>query len=303
LQLKLDPLGGGRIVLKTRFILSLSAVSCIAVTTAIWVYAGLLVAPVPRVIGAPPSTLPGAIRAEFESESGSRIVGWFAKPQSPMGTVVLAHSVRSDRRAMASRASFLLAAGYSVLLYDSQAHGESHGSAITFGHLESLDATAAVAFARAQNPAAPVAFLGVSQGGAAALLARPPLDVSAMVLEAVYPTIRQATENRITMRLGPLGQYFAPLFLLQLSPRLGVAAEDLEPIRAAHRLASPALFIAGELDQHTTLEESRSLYRAAPEPKELWVLPGAAHENFHARAGEEYERRVLDFFSSHGSPR
>jgi hypothetical protein len=37
---------------------------------------------------------------------------------------------------MVGRPRFLHRAGYSALLYDSRAHGESGGDAITFGHLE-----------------------------------------------------------------------------------------------------------------------------------------------------------------------
>ena len=49
---------------------------------------------------------------------------------------------------MVPRARLLAAAGFSVLLFDFQAHGESTGDRITFGRLEGLDARAAVAFVR-----------------------------------------------------------------------------------------------------------------------------------------------------------
>jgi alpha-beta hydrolase superfamily lysophospholipase len=64
----------------------------------------------------------------------------------------MAHAVRADRRSMLGRAEFLHRAGYSVLLFDAQAHGESPGDRITFGYLEALDAAAAVSFAVARDP-------------------------------------------------------------------------------------------------------------------------------------------------------
>lgn len=51
---------------------------------------------------------------------------------------------------MLDRARFLSAAGFAVLLFDFQAHGESPGEHITFGYLESRDAQAAVEFLRTQ---------------------------------------------------------------------------------------------------------------------------------------------------------
>ena len=266
---------------------------------ATWVLAGALAAPVPRTVGAPPAELPGAAGVAFPSASGSQIAGWYAAPRGARGCVVLAHPVRGDRRTMAGRAAFLLEAGYAVLLFDAQAHGESPGEAITFGYLEARDAQAAVSFAHARCGERPLAFIGLSQGGAAALLAEPPLAVRALVLEAVYPTIHEAVENRLRMRLGPLARWLTPLLAAQLEPRLGIAPEQLQPIRGASRLRAPALFIAGAEDRRTTLTESRALHAAAPEPKELWVLPGVSHEDFHRRAPEEYERRVLTFFTRH----
>jgi fermentation-respiration switch protein FrsA (DUF1100 family) len=265
--------------------------------TVTWLLGTVLSAPVPREIGPLPSTLPGATTVSFSSASGSRIRAWFALGRPGLGSVVLAHAVRADRRSMLGRAEFLHRAGYSVLLFDAQAHGESPGDRITFGYLEALDAAAAVSFAAARDPDSPVAFLGVSQGGAAALLGPSPLPVSALVLEAVYSTVHEAVANRIAIRLGEPGRLLAPLLLWQLETRLGVSPEGVAPVRGIRNIEAPLLLIAGEGDRHATIEQSRNLFGAAPEPKELWVVPGAMHQDFHRLVPQEYERRVLDFLS------
>jgi fermentation-respiration switch protein FrsA (DUF1100 family) len=198
---------------------------------------------------------------------------------------------------MVGRAQFLRNAGYSVILFDAQAHGESPGDHITFGYLEARDAQAAVAFAHAQFPVEKLGYLGVSQGGAAALLGTSPLPVQALVLEAVYPSLREAVVDRIAIRLGPVAPVFAPLLLLQVGPRLGVAPEAIAPIEGIRHIRAPLLLLAGDKDRHTPLEESRRLFDAAPEPKTLWVIPGAAHQNFHRFMSGEYERRVLEFLA------
>lgn len=197
---------------------------------------------------------------------------------------------------MLGRAEFLHAAGYSVLLFDAQAHGESPGERITFGHLEARDARAAVDFLRSERPGEAIAYLGVSQGGAAALLGDAPLPVQALVLEAVYPTLAEAVTNRIAIRLGPLAPWLSPLLLLQLELRLGVPATAFAPIDGMPAIRAPLLLLAGDRDRHTPLEESRRLFDAAPEPKTLWILRGAAHQDFHRFDPAAYERRVLAFF-------
>lgn len=209
------------------------------------------------------------------------------------------HGVRANRLSMLDRARFLAHAEYAVLLFDFQAHGESAGAHITFGYLESMDAQAAVRFLRANAPDEKIGVIGVSLGGAAALLASPPLDVNAVALEMVYPTINQAISNRLTMRLGSWASYLAPLFALQFRPRLGINAAALRPIDHIGKMSSPKLIIAGTEDQHTTIEESRLLFDAAAEPKELWEVSGAKHVDLYSVAKKEYEQRVAEFFEKH----
>jgi len=134
-------------------------------------------------------------------------------------------------------------------------------------------------------------------GGAAALIGTTPLAVQALILEAVYPTLREAVSNRIRIRLGPLAPLLAPLLLAQIQPRLGIDPDSIAPIEGIRHIRAPLLLIAGERDKHTLLTESERLYDAAPEPKTFWVVPGAAHVNFHRFDPVQYERRILDFLT------
>jgi len=246
----------------------------------------------------PPTGAANAVESvEFPSGSGAAVRGWLIPAAGPRGVVILMHGVRANRQTMLNRVRFLHEAGYAVLLFDFQAHGETAGKHITFGYLESRDAAAAVDFVREKFPGAKIAVLGVSMGGAAALLARPPLAVNAMIVESVYPTITQAIEDRLSVRFGPWGKFGAPLLSWQLKPRLGIGAEDLSPIRSAGQITVPKLFLAGSADRLTTLPESQALFDAAAQPKELWIVPGAGHEDLHEFAPDDYEKRVLAFLA------
>jgi pimeloyl-ACP methyl ester carboxylesterase len=198
---------------------------------------------------------------------------------------------------MLGRARFLQQAGYWALVFDFQANGESPGKNYTSGYLESEDAWGAVRYLRSKAALRHVGIIGFSLGGAAALLGqRGPLMVDAMVLEAVYPTIEEAVANRLRLYLGPSAGWLYPLLTWQLRPRLGIGPEHLRPIDAIARVKSPVFIIAGEYDRRATLEQSRRLYRAAPAPKRIWIVPGAKHEDFHLLAPREYQQRILEFF-------
>lgn len=249
-------------------------------------------------IVAPPTGL--ALESiQIPAKNGYSIAGWFIQGQNSKPGVLLLHSVRSNRLEMIGRAGFLNKAGYSVLLIDMQAHGETPGEHITFGYRESFDAHTALNYLKSRIPGQKVGVIGVSLGGAAALLGETPIDADAVVLEAVYSSIENAIKNRLAIHLGEFGRIVSPLLEWQIEPRLGVAPDSLSPIAAIINLESPVLIIAGENDQHTLSDESKGLFRAASEPKELWLIEGAHHQNFHRYAPTAYEHRILAFFGKH----
>ncbi|WP_041450553.1 alpha/beta hydrolase [Anaeromyxobacter dehalogenans] len=232
---------------------------------------------------------------ELRSGSGSTIRGWLARGHPGAGAVLLLHGIGASAAEMAGRARFLAAVGYSVLAIDFRGHGASGSAQTTYGALESRDARAAVEWLRAALPGERIGVIGISMGGAAALLGPVPLKVDALVLESVYPTIDAAIRNRARAWLGPLGGLLAPLVERLMLPRQGVRAADLRPVDRIGAQTAPLLVLAGAADPYTPLAESRALYRSARAPKALWEVPGAGHVDLHAFARTEYERRVGGF--------
>lgn len=264
----------------------------------IWLTAEQLSTPVQRVVGESPATLDGHA-VQFGSQSGSTIRGWIFPGTAGKGAVLLLHGVRGDRRDMLSRVPFLRQAGYTVLAIDFQAHGESVGRRITFGYLESRDVSAALRFVNKQLPDERIGVIGESLGAAAFVLARDRPPVAAVVLESMYPTIDQALADRLRLYLGPLGPSLKPLLEMQLRPRLGVSAEQLCPINWVGEVNAPVFIMAGTRDRRTTENETRTIFEAAREPKQLWLIAGAAHVNLHDYKPQEYEQRVLAFFATY----
>jgi alpha-beta hydrolase superfamily lysophospholipase len=213
--------------------------------------------------------------------------------------VILQHGIHADKSTLVERARMLVQNGYAVLMFDFQAHGESIGEQITFGYLESRDSQAAVEFVKQRFPGKPVAVIGVSLGAAAAVLAKPPLPVQALVLEMMYPTIEEATKDRIEMRLGPLGRCLSPLLTAQIPWHAGCHSEDLRPIIAVATISTPKLFIAGTADQNTKFSEAKDIFARAAAPKEFLPVEGAQHEDLCHYAPEFYKTNVLNFLNEH----
>lgn len=264
---------------------------------AVWILAGKLVAPANRTVGPAPADF-ACDSILIESGSGSELAAWYAADPAASATVILLHPVRADRRAMLERARFFSEQGYGVLLIDMQAHGESAGENITVGYLEKLDVAAAVDFVKQEQPDHRIGIDGWSLGGAATLLASP-MEVDAIVIESVYPTITDAVYDRVAIRLGPAKHLVAPALLWQLEPRLGVAPSDLRPIDFVDKINCPLLMIAGDADAHTPVEETRRIFATAVEPKKLVLFPNAEHEDLMKFDRERFVVEVGGFFEAH----
>jgi alpha-beta hydrolase superfamily lysophospholipase len=257
-----------------------------------WGFATLLVGPVNHRVVLP---------ADFPAQrvaipgDGHAIAGSWRDLGGDSPVVLLLHGLRGDRASMVPRARVLLDAGFSVLLIDSQAHGETPGEIITLGWRESKDVRAARDWIRARAPGRRAGVIGSSLGGAALLLGDQPAGFDAVVLEATYPRLGRALDNRIGIRAGWMRKVLAPLLLVQIRPRLGVTPEQLEPIRNIAMLGAPVLIVGGSRDAHTTEGETRELFAAAAEPKALWIVAGASHQDFARFDRAGYEANVVSF--------
>lgn len=258
-----------------------------------WIVAGRLVSPAPSVVGNPPADLP-AVCFTIDSESGETIAGWHIPADAPNGVVVLLHSLRGSRLSMLDRARLLHTAGYSIVMIDFQAHGESSGNQITLGKLEKHDAKAAVDYARRKHPGEPIGIVGVSLGGASALLSSP-LGVDAMILESVFPGIENAIHNRVAAKLGTFSFVPAELLIVQLKPRLRISPSELRLVDYVSKIACPVFFMSGTDDLHTTPAETKQMYDAADHPKKLWMVNKAAHIDLYNASPRQYEKRVIGF--------
>ena len=266
-----------------------------------WLASGGLQDSANHYVGPSPLDL-HASNITFSSGAGVLIHGWLTHGKPGQGVVLLLHAVRGDRRDMLSRAEFLRARGYSVLLIDFQSHGENRGSRITYGDLESRDVTGAIQYLHYKLPGEKVAVIGASMGAAAFVLAddRPPVD--AVVLEQMYPTIDRAIASRVRANIGPFAPLFASLVMLEMQSRLEIPANRLRPIDRMARIGAPVLIVNGTDDNHTTIAEARAELAAAVAPKELWAVEGAGHVNLYSYAKAEYERRIGDFLARYLPP-
>ena len=135
------------------------------------------------------------------------------------------------------------------------------------------------------------------------MLAPEPLAVQAIVLESVFPDIVAALSNRLRVGLGPIigpvaTPVLTPVFMHVMPPVLGVTPTQLRPIDTIAALRAPALIMSGTADPYTPIKEARALFDAAPQPKQFWAVPEAAHVDLEQFDPDAYWRIVMPFLNA-----
>lgn len=269
----------------------------------LWLAGSILMRPSPSHVA--PATAP-AQDLRLRAADGLDIAATYwpgAREGAP--AVLLLHGNGASRGAEASTASWLSHQGYAVLTIDFRGHGESASASHSFGLFEARDAAAAFAWLKQRQRGAPVAAVGISLGGAAALLGENgPLPAQALVLQAVYPDIRHAIRNRLvaTGRLAPFG-WIEPLLSFQSRPRFGVWPSALAPIARVPAVHCPVLVIGGGEDRYTPPAETRALYGAVRAPRRLWWAVGADHAAVSHDDSPAYRATLLTFLRHTIGPR
>ncbi|MFO7321177.1 MAG: prolyl oligopeptidase family serine peptidase [Chloroflexota bacterium] len=231
----------------------------------------------------------------FTTPQGRSIDGYFL-PGSNGGTVIVAPSLANDRGGDLADAAIFNRAGFHVLTFDSPtcAGAPVH----SLGYLEAGDAEAAFHYlaSRPDVDASRVSIHGFSSAGAASLFAaarRP--ELRAVSAKGGYHDLP------VLLGVGRDQGFFMSLIAAggRLGYRLstGLDIEVLRPVDVMQAIAPrPVLLIYGS--REVSLPGARQMLEratAAGVPAELWVVEGAGHGNYHAVAGETYERRLTDF--------
>jgi fermentation-respiration switch protein FrsA (DUF1100 family) len=194
---------------------------------------------------------------------------------------------------MMPEAEALAARGYAVLLYDSRANGNSEGSTCTWGDRERDDVAAGVDYAAAQPGVRRIGAVGFSVGaysvsGAAAQDPR----IAAVVLEAATPSLREG-EDWDDRPYGPLLSYPT----LWLYRWYGLRISEIDVVAALRKmLPRPVLVVVGSLDPFVPSWMTDEVFAAAPDPKSVYVVPGAGHGGYTKAAGLAYVDRLVSFF-------
>lgn len=245
---------------------------------------------------------------EITAADGAKLRAWHMRLANSKGAVLLLHGVSDNREGVFGFAQFMVTSGYSVLMPDSRAHGESGGAIATYGVKERDDVHRWEDWL-AQNEPRKCVFGFAESMGAGILLQSIDGRFCAVIAESGFASFREASYDRIAdamhMPLWMARTIMRPTLeigMLYAGLRYRVWMGQAVPADVVAREHTPVLLIHGTADTNLRPRQSEMIADAAPRAV-LWEVSGAAHCGAFAVAGPEFERRVLAWMAEHnGTP-
>lgn len=222
-----------------------------------------------------------------EGQDGeARLHSWWIPAQpTARGVVLYLHGNGANIGANVAQAERFHRLGFSVLLIDYRGYGRSTGGFPSEAKVYE-DAAIAWNYLTQERQIMPQQILlyGHSLGGAIAThLAIQQPDAAGLIVQSSFTSIQQMANRTQSYN-------FLPINLL--------LRQRFDSITKVPELQMPVLFIHGTADQQIPSDMSQTLYAAAPEPKRLWLVPYAGHNNVADTAGMEYLQVVEQFIQT-----
>lgn len=259
---------------------------------------------------------------EFWATDGLRLRGTLCIRQNPRqpsrGLIVFAPEFKSDRESVARYCRPLWEAGYDLFTFDFRNHGESadqdgYSPRQWCSEREVADITGAFMYAeewlRAEGRPVEYGLFGISRGACAGILAaaqRP--TVKAIVTDGAF-----SSDRLLEQLMKRYAEIFASVELIYRNHppefwrflrwcvfaayrrRFGCWFPSVQKA-ITRMIPRPTLFIHGERDSYVRESQSRLLYAVAPQPRHLWIVPGAKHNQSAVLHPQEYARYTIEFF-------
>lgn len=230
--------------------------------------------------------------------------GWLLPSESSPAklNIIMAHGYRKNRLQTDAEALKLsktfVEQGYNVLMFDFRNSGESGGELTTVGYLEKYDLLGAIDWMKANHPE-PIALHGFSMGASTALLAAADEPgVAGVVADSPFNHLTRYLKENLPVWSHLPNIPFTPLILGILPQLTGIDPDQVDGLSAVDRIyPRPILFIHSPDDHSVPYPNSETMWAKHPDRFELWKPSGADHVKSHAVHPEEYEDKVLQFYS------
>lgn len=247
----------------------------------------------------------------FETDDNVKIVGYESYVPESKAVVIFISGIHNPSvTSFFGHAKLLSENGYSSILYETRAHGESEGKVIGLGYKEVLDTKAVVDYIKGSEKYkdVPIVVWGMSMGGTIAINSIGQLnEIDGLISMSAYSSWEDAFSDNILMMGAPKVYAVAqkPFVKLYTLFKYGFSSYDLSPKKQIEKLGErPALLIHSTKDSQVPFKSFERIVKNAPHHIEKWEIEGDKHmileEEFLAPwENKEYCNRILSFLDKY----
>jgi len=210
----------------------------------------------------------------FPASDGITLHGWWIPAPGARVTLVWFHGNAGNIGDRVHNIGFLhRVVGVNVFIFDYRGYGQSQGNRSDLSEEATYrDGRGALAHLSSRPDASRtrLVYFGRSLGAAVAVelaRARPP---AGLILETAFTTLKDVARVHYP---------FVPLWFLRTK---------YESLHKIPEIRVPLLILHGDRDEVVPLEQAKRLYAAANEPKQLYVIRGASHNDTYVVGGAAY---------------
>lgn len=194
---------------------------------------------------------------------------------------------------------YYLQKGYSMLLVDERAHGQSEGKHIGFGCLDRQDALKWIEkVIKDCGEDVEILLHGTSMGGATVLMTsglKLPIQVKGIVSDCAFTSAKEVFTHVLK------SMYHMPAFpTIQISDFMnrklsGYGLDECNAAREVKKAKVPILLIHGSGDTFVPCSMCETIYQNCASPKKKLIIEGAAHAESYYKDPTSYEKALNEF--------
>ena len=255
---------------------SLLRIFC-AAAAAVLLGAVLLALSVERLLFRPPekSRTPGDAENRLMLPAGAETIAVFYLPGPPgANTVLYSHGNAEDLGMIRYRMNQYVEHGYGVAAYDYEGYGMSDGTPSESAAYRDIERVWRWLVEEKKIPQESIVIHGFSVGTGPSCYLAEKVNARALILEAPFQS---------TFAVAGVG--FLPFNRFPNIDRIA-------------NIDMPLLIIHGDADRIIPFSHGRKLFETAKEPKTLYTVEGAGHNNLILKAGENYWKTLRKFLDT-----
>lgn len=237
-----------------------------------------------------------AVTKYFISSNHQKLAYWYFPVKNAKAVLILVHGFSNPggKTQMLPHVEYLQKAGYSTIVPDLRAFGESEGQKTYLGTQEWRDLVDVYNLVKffPENKDKKVGYLGVSMGAASAITALGQSQKGDFLIASVP---FKSPDSLVKFRLKN-NKYLPILWPFMKMAGLLELGQNYSQYSAINNIAKihvPILIFQAQKDEFVNKNDAQDLYNLASSPKDFWSAPSP--HDIHYNLPADFEQHVLDF--------